>query len=263
MAAAPKNEKLSLSISEAADMLNVSKVTIRRWTDAGKLPCTRVGSRRERRFREADLRTLLPRPRARDANQDEHIDQSGNHRCVLCDDTQHGWDAIVEEINSHLSRGAHVTFIGDATRKTLLANTYESNFGDLKTYTESGQFRQLSVKESYLISGTFSGRRAAAFVESTILDARAKGFEHTLFVGWSDWLSEAQASDFDAVTLDVFEYERELNDIIQRYPFATVLCPYSYSEIPASTLFELATNHPQIQFQTQQTYALNNGSNVR
>lgn len=44
-----------LDISQAAEFLNVSETSLRRWTNSGRLPCLRVGQRRERRFRRADL----------------------------------------------------------------------------------------------------------------------------------------------------------------------------------------------------------------
>src|SRR5437773_4036398 len=44
-----------LNTEEAARFLRVSEASIRRWSDAGLLPAVRVGGRRERRFREADL----------------------------------------------------------------------------------------------------------------------------------------------------------------------------------------------------------------
>jgi excisionase family DNA binding protein len=44
-----------LDISAAAEFLKVSETSLRRWTNAGVLPCLRVGRRRERRFRRSDL----------------------------------------------------------------------------------------------------------------------------------------------------------------------------------------------------------------
>ncbi len=48
-----------LNIKQAAKILNVSEISLRRWSDSGKLPCLRVGVRRERRFRSADLFAYL------------------------------------------------------------------------------------------------------------------------------------------------------------------------------------------------------------
>lgn len=44
-----------LDIGEAAALLRVSETSLRRWTNAGRLPCLRIGGRRERRFRRSDL----------------------------------------------------------------------------------------------------------------------------------------------------------------------------------------------------------------
>ena len=48
-----------LDISEAAAFLRVSETSLRRWTNAGRLRCLRVGGRRERRFRRDDLLAFL------------------------------------------------------------------------------------------------------------------------------------------------------------------------------------------------------------
>ena len=48
-----------LTTREAATFLKVSQASIRRWTDSGLLPASRVGRRRARRLREEDLRRFL------------------------------------------------------------------------------------------------------------------------------------------------------------------------------------------------------------
>src|SRR5271165_2161323 len=55
-----KSEDLSLmTIEDAADYLSVSKISLRRWTNSGRLRCSRVGVRGERRFSKADLQEFL------------------------------------------------------------------------------------------------------------------------------------------------------------------------------------------------------------
>src|SRR5207244_12219941 len=44
-----------LTTREASTFLRVSEASVRRWADAGILTASRVGRRRARRFREADL----------------------------------------------------------------------------------------------------------------------------------------------------------------------------------------------------------------
>lgn len=48
-----------LTIKEAAKYLNVSEMSLRRWTNSGKLKCLRVGKKNERRFQEEDLIAYL------------------------------------------------------------------------------------------------------------------------------------------------------------------------------------------------------------
>src|SRR2546430_12859361 len=48
-----------LAIAQAAALWRVSEAALRRWTNGGRLPCRRIGGRRERRFRRADLMAFL------------------------------------------------------------------------------------------------------------------------------------------------------------------------------------------------------------
>jgi transcriptional repressor of dcmA and dcmR len=48
-----------LDIKQAAEFLKVSATSLRRWTNSGRLACLRVGRKRERRFRRADLLAFL------------------------------------------------------------------------------------------------------------------------------------------------------------------------------------------------------------
>jgi excisionase family DNA binding protein len=59
-----------LDIGEAAQFLNVSETSLRRWTNAGVLPCLRVGRRRERRFRRADLLAFMENQPSRSSRTD-------------------------------------------------------------------------------------------------------------------------------------------------------------------------------------------------
>jgi len=48
-----------LNVRQAAELLNVSEMTVRRWTNAGLLACFRIGKKRERRFYPSDLQQFL------------------------------------------------------------------------------------------------------------------------------------------------------------------------------------------------------------
>jgi len=55
----PTADERLLTTREAATFLKVSEASIRRWTDSGILPSSRVGRRRARRLLETDLRVFL------------------------------------------------------------------------------------------------------------------------------------------------------------------------------------------------------------
>jgi excisionase family DNA binding protein len=48
-----------LDTKDAAEFLNVSEMSIRRWTNSGTLKCYRLGGKRERRFHMSNLEELL------------------------------------------------------------------------------------------------------------------------------------------------------------------------------------------------------------
>ena len=63
-----------LTIQEAADLLGMSKATLRRWTKAGILDCERVNERGDRRFDKRCLEAVVPpkrtgRPRTRNVTE--------------------------------------------------------------------------------------------------------------------------------------------------------------------------------------------------
>ena len=67
-----------LDIAQAAAFLHVSPMSLRRWTNSGRLPCFRVGGRRERRFRRADLLALLER-----SGEPVRAPRAAGHLCGL------------------------------------------------------------------------------------------------------------------------------------------------------------------------------------
>src|SRR2546427_4331212 len=67
-----------LDIAQAAAFLHVSQMSLRRWTNSGRLPCFRVGGRRERRFRRADLLAFLER-----SGEPIRAPQGPGHLCGL------------------------------------------------------------------------------------------------------------------------------------------------------------------------------------
>lgn len=61
-------DKGLMTLDEAAAYLGVAKITLRRWTRKGELPCVRIGKRGDRRFRREDLDAYIKRNASHRAN---------------------------------------------------------------------------------------------------------------------------------------------------------------------------------------------------
>ncbi len=243
----PKEGPL-LTISEAADFLNVSKATIRRWTNAGLLPCVRLGPRGERRFRPEDLTDRIsaatdrsqPRLSAVNYPKKEHA----HHRCVICDDPQQEWFVLGAEIVTALRDGAHVFVVDDRDRRKFLKHHLQANgfdFGDLQA---RAALRCVSIEDSYLLSGKMHWERAVAYFESVILAAKARGVDKVLIVGNSSWLREH--SEDTALLTELGKYERGMDVVVERYPGASILCPYTATQVDSQILMEALASHESI-----------------
>ena len=108
-----------LNIRQASPLLNVSETSLRRWTNAGLLASLRVGGRRERRFRRADLEAFMEHQPASADGGPEGGDGNGGSGPS---GAGHDGHVIVGTTPVHL--GAHLCgFYGsDAGRLRLAAN---------------------------------------------------------------------------------------------------------------------------------------------
>lgn len=247
-----KNENQPLlTMTQAADYLNVSKVTIRRWTNEGQLPCLRIGVRNERRFIEADLVKFATGPQRTPLSKGaEPCQQVSSHRCIVCNSAEHEWDAVGNEILTTLREGAQVVFIGGGDRKERLAQLLNNAGLDARKLVTSGALRQWSVEESYLLSGVFAADRMIAFVESTIFEAKARGFEKVLIVGYGGWFFCGEQAQDAAALAEFMNYEMSLNEVLERHPNATVICPYVLPDVSARVIVDAFCVHPTLQFES-------------
>jgi transcriptional repressor of dcmA and dcmR len=243
-----------LTITEAAEFLNVSKATIRRWTNEGRLKCLRIGAREERRFRKTDLAEFLNHT---NAEKPEHTGLAveskagrpamATHRCVISNDVDEEWAALGPEILKSLDQGAQVLVIEDADRKRLLDNLLAQTGQNKRKLLASHALRCVSIEDSYFLSGTMQSDRAVAFVESAILEAKARGFQEVLVIGADSWATGLH----DEVVLDELrKYELGLDEMLSRHPGATVLCPYTATQVSAQMLVQAIATHPSMQIQS-------------
>jgi excisionase family DNA binding protein len=208
-----------LTIADAATLLNVSKATIRRWTNEGRLTCSRIGARDERRFRKTDLIEFINQslpgtaePCDVPANPLPSRDAASSHCCIISNDVEEEWMTLGAEVLRSL-----------------------------------GQLRCVSIENSYFLSGSMQWDRAVAFVESAILEAKARGFDKILIIGTGSWASDFPGED---VLGELRKYELGLDQMLSRHPEASVLCPYAATQVSSHMIVQAFETHPAMRIQS-------------
>ena len=214
-----------LNIKQAAEFLKVSETSLRRWTNAGRLACLRVGRKRERRFRRADLLAFLeeqptetsthPEPaESLAAPQTETSDEPLADRAHLC-----GLYATDEgramQAAAFLAEGLHLgstcfVMATPSVRDDILAHLARSH-RDLRA----------SLADRLMEITEYAGSSRAQLQEfesryRAALDAGARSLRMVADV-WvvAEWLTRKELIDYEA------GYEK----MSQRYPIVT-LCLY-------------------------------------
>ncbi|MEH6559445.1 MAG: MEDS domain-containing protein [Oceanicoccus sp.] len=244
-----------LTITEAATFLNVSKATIRRWTDDGRLACLRIGVRNERRFLQADLNALIVTSETKHATPKERLVESQEavprsvhgsnfgHRCIVSNTIEEEWASLGPAILTALEDGAQVIVVEVSDRRKRLEDLLKAKGLNIRKLLASHVLHCVSIDDSYFLSGEFRWDRAVAFVESAILAAKARGFDKVLIIGAD---SRDADSNGQSYADEMKKYELGLDEMLSRHPSASVLCPYTASEISAQLMVQGFLTHPQM-----------------
>ncbi len=245
-----------LTITDAATLLNVSKATIRRWTNEGRLKCSRIGARDERRFRKSDLLEFIS-PSGATAPAPEPPDivalprpapfAPSSHCCIISNDIEEEWATLGPEILNSLKQGAQVLVIEDSHRKSCLENLLAANRLGKQDLLASNALRCVSIEDSYFLSGSMQWDRAVAFVESAILAAKASGFDRILVIGAGSWAKNYEGED---VVGELEKYELGLDEMLSRHPGASVLCPYAATQVTSHMMLQAFATHPAIRIKS-------------
>ena len=225
-----------LDIEKAARFLKVSETSLRRWTNAGRLPCLRVGRRRERRFRRSDLVAFLEEQPgtarttsvAAETATNDHVLEAGTHLCGLYGSELGRLKMSLSFVSS--AEPGSVTFVltDVAARETIRRHLQEAasrNDGDepsrvvLADYQESGS-AQLDYFATELTAAMRAGAKSLRVLGDVTCISRSVEPE------------------------EVVEYELSYDELIaQRFPVVT-LCQYDVRAFPGLALLNALKCHP-------------------
>jgi excisionase family DNA binding protein len=227
-----------LDIEQAARFLNVSETSLRRWTNAGRLACLRVGRRRERRFRTADLLSFMEsQPAARDAPDppagtmlvDGVAVRHGTHLCGLYD-TDAG---RIRQAAEFLVGGCRPGAVG------ILVATPEDRERILAALEHADPLARPDIEAGRVVIGEYAPTLEAQldWWESRLLDATRAGARSIRVVGDIQGFAEV-ISRQDILTYEA-AYDRR---IAHRFPVVT-LCQYDVRRFSSVAILDALKLH--------------------
>ena len=232
-----------LDIEQAAQFLNVSATSLRRWTNAGRLACLRVGRRRERRFRRADLLAFMEdQPAEAQAgtppSSSPHPAQKaidgvscalGAHLCGLYASEVGRIKQVVGFLEDGLRPGTVCLYVArDGSRADVLAHL-EKTRPSLRTDIAAGR----------LILSDFrpTPRAQLEYFEATMRAAMRGGADTLRIVGDVCGLGPKTEDE------GLLEFEAELEEVIaKRFPLVT-LCQYDVHQFSGVTILNALKLH--------------------
>ena len=232
-----------LNIKQAAAVLNVSEVSLRRWTNEGTLPCVRVGKRRERRFRRSDLAAYV----AEGASPPKDAPRNGSGDAVLLEDFP-------------LSPGSHLgaTYRTDHGRAKLSVPLLAQGLaaGDrcyliarrpaldqiMDRLRRAGAQPDAAAARGQLVATTGIDGTPDAIcdtLEGWFIDALSQGVRRLRLVGDMGWVF-----DHGLVENDLLAFERRYDhEIAPRYPVVS-LCLYDARLFSGMGIVGALQSHP-------------------
>ena len=246
-------DKNFLTIAEAAELLNVSKTSLRRWTNQGRLKCYRLGERKERRFLLEDLLAYAPSldidiqesdifAGPGDRN-DSVLQCSHPHYCSQYRDTDEQWEMIKPHLLNHLEPGAVSVYLYDGSAQQIEDWLADEGYSSASLQAQ-GILRLIPADSIYLEGGVFKVDRMLDFWKSIISNCEASGVDRLFITGEMNWAT----TDAPGTEL-LLEYEQALDDIAAQYPWLTLLCQYDLTRFAATTIFDTLLIHPCVQLE--------------
>ena len=235
-----------LDIAQAAALLNVSETSLRRWTNSGRLPCLRIGQRRERRFRRGDLLAFLQgqasdiSPRADDAGLQRISNLSerpvtltfGSHLCGLYASDLGRITLAGPFLLAGLNEGSVCFLVGPVTTHRQVLKYLRKACPSLEADIDAGRL---------ILSEYHPGTRGQNKYFRRFLDEKiAEGAQSFRIIG-DLWGMRSKASETELI-----EYEADYDQLIARnYPVVTI-CIYDVRKFSGVEVLNTLKGHRDI-----------------
>jgi excisionase family DNA binding protein len=226
---------------QAAAALGVSEASVRRWSDAGVLPVTRVGRRRARRFAAADVRRFQVADTTRAGARLHDPDRPTSAGRIGLGPHDH----VGTFYDSDIGRlRLSVPFLRDG----LLAGARCFLVASQKVSDE--YFHALSLEpgvevESALTSGALVNRSGAGTTHQAAISAWEQLWWEAIGAGVSAIRVVGEMATYVGFpsNQEMLDYEVAFDSVAKRFPVATI-CQYDVREFDGKTILAAIKAHP-------------------
>jgi len=238
-----------LNIEQAAKLLNVSKASLRRWTDAGRISCYRVGAQRARRFRREDLLAFIGGPADKSARGRAGVETTEarhssvnrarlgglelkytHHICALYGRPAGRLKLAVPLLDEGLQVGDVCFLIGTEAARGQILEALQRSCPNVDAALERGQLVLPELRHGK--------DRMLDALEEMFLAATSSGNRKLRLVGDMHW---ALATGWDLTEL--YQYELEYNNTLgHRFPVIS-LCQYDVDAFSGRAVLDALKSH--------------------
>lgn len=242
----PESGDRLLDMKQAAALLKVSEVSLRRWTNSGRLPCIRIGGRRERRFRREELlafahgtATEAAESRRSTPPAQPQVTVNGvavslrSHLCALYRDDRARLAIGLPFLREGLEAGDTCLLIAAPPVCEAFLTALRGTGCDVDALLRS---RRLILAEG----GPDPDLWCNAF-EDLLMDATSRGAAAIRALGDMAWTRRQGMSEAELLR---FERDCELT-VVRRYPVAA-LCLYDARAFTGTALLDALQTHRDI-----------------
>ena len=243
-----------LTLDEASTYLAVSKTTLRRWTNEGRLACHRVGPRNERRF-DADVLDMFVASGVSETSElraptisglsggakEADSDLTSRHICLFVGRHAERWEAFRPFFLNHFYAGKPTIYIHTASTREELMDRIRDEGLDPHELKHRGLLTLIPASDAYLKNTAFTPEFMVAFMRLQIIRKRAENQASHLITGEMDWFfTETPGVE------TMHDYEAALNDLLIEHPQTTIVCQYDLSKFSGIDVMKACCSHPGV-----------------
>ena len=246
MKTAPNYRSELLNIKQAAQFLNVSEISLRRWTDAGKLSCLRIGGRRERRFRHQDLLDFLEKQASPNNAMTEIKESSsskatqillegitidyGNHLCTLYETDIGRIKLSVPFLADGLRTGDKCFLIASKLVQDEILYHLVEVYPDIDVAIKNDQLR--------LLEGYVTAQETYDYFENSFIKSSHNGNQYMRVLGDMAW-----AIDKGMGIDELMDFEMRYNHSLAKRFALVSLCQYDARKFTGTEILNALKNH--------------------